>query len=75
MRLNKEDRRKINRYLEQYYNRYMKSAIVDAGDSSNQKYYLGLYVGACNLLKMLGLELTPFSNITPTQLLEETKND
>ena len=44
MRLNKEDRRKINRYLEQYYNRYMKSAIVDAGDPSNQKYYLGLYV-------------------------------
>ena len=75
MRLNKDDRRRINRYLEQYYHRYMESAVVDANNPSNQKYYLGLYVGACNLLKMLGIELTAFSNVTPTQIVEEKKND
>lgn len=75
MRLNKNDRRKINRFLEQYYKQYMRSAQQDAGNPSNQKYYLGLYIGVCNMLKMLGVELTPFSNVKPTQIMEEKNND
>lgn len=75
MRLNKNDRRKINKFLEQYYTRYMLSAQKEGADPAAQKYYLGLYIGACNALKMLGVKLTPFSNINPTRIEEEVKND
>ena len=75
MRLNKDDRRRINRYLDQCYTRYMKSAVEDANNPSNQKYYLGLYIGACNVLKAMGVSLTPFSNVMPTQILEEKNNE
>ena len=75
MRLNKDDRRRINRYLDQCYTRYMKSAVDDTNNPSNQKYYLGLYIGACNLLKTMCVNLTPFSNVMPTQILEEKNNE
>jgi hypothetical protein len=53
----------------------MKSAVDDTNNPSNQKYYLGLYIGACNLLKTMGVNLTPFSNVMPTQILEEKNNE